>query len=76
MFKEYESKPIMRLAHEITDNDFILAVGEKMFELQSKDGDIEFVAYEQPEVGDYVVFLNDEDVYHCNAKVFEERNIV
>ena len=64
------------MAHVITDNDFIEQVGEKEFVLQTEVGNIEFVAYESPEIGDYVVYLNKDDVYHCNAKVFAERNII
>tara|TARA_R110002074_G_C12099254_1_gene624863 strand:- start:47 stop:550 length:504 start_codon:yes stop_codon:yes gene_type:complete len=76
MFKEFKIKPITRLAHMITDDDYVEKVGEKEFILQSEGGNIHFVAYEQPELGDYVIYLNQDDVYHCNAKVFAERNVL
>jgi hypothetical protein len=38
--------------------------------------DATFVAHEHVQAGDYIVYLNDEDIYHCSKTVFEERNIV
>ncbi len=29
-----------------------------------------------PKAGDYIVYLNDKDVYHCSEEVFRGRNIV
>ena len=88
MFKEYESKPITRLAHKITDTDsvvksegkestFILSINTET----EGSGPIEFKAYDKPCVGDYVVRLlenNDggEELYHCRAEVFAERNVI
>ncbi len=37
---------------------------------------IRFKAYEPPMAGDYIVYLNNNDVYHCSEKVFKERNVV
>lgn len=79
MFKEYESKPIKRLAHLVVESDVIKELKEESTSTLTsiEHGKvIEFKHYEPVKVGDYVVFLNDDDVYHCNAKVFADRNIV
>ena len=75
-FKEYESKPVVRLAHEVTDKDVITKVGEATFEIVSGEDSISFKAYEAVKTGDFIVFLNDKDVYHCNRKVFGDRNYI
>ena len=73
-FKEYESKPIKRKAYCIKEVDFeyITNIKPNLFEL---DG-TEFQAYEEIKVGSYIVYLNKDDVYHCNEEVFKDRNIV
>ena len=79
MFKEYQSKPIVRLAHQINVDDKIsfspkestLLISNKEYPLG-----IEFKHYENVLIGDWVVHLNDDAVYHCTDKVFQERNIV
>jgi len=75
-FKSYESKPVTRLAHRITDNDVIQALPDCTYALAVDGVDVFFKAYTTPIAGDYVVYLNEDDVYHCTAKVFRERNIV
>ena len=77
-FKEYQSKPIKRLAHKVTAGDVITKVEgqEATFNLISGKSDVDFKAYEEVNIGDYIVFLNDNDIYHCNAEVFAERNII
>lgn len=76
-FKTYQSKPIERLAHCITADDVISRQGDKLYQIRFKDGRVyPFVAHQAVETGDYVVYLNDEDIYHCSAEVFRERNIV
>ncbi len=90
MFKKYQSKPVERLAYKIkeTDSVWLLRGGEVAMQTEkSTTGErvvyfnnsavyLKFVAHEFVNVGDYIVFLNDIDIYHCNAKVFAERNIV
>lgn len=74
-FKEYQSKPITRLAHEITETDIISELGPKLFRLKFKTGEtFHFVAHETIKSGDFIVYLNENDIYHCNRKVFAERN--
>lgn len=77
MFKEYQSKPITRLAHKINDTDGLVYLPENSEASITVDGSaLTFKCYEEPAIGDYVCYLNDEDIYHCNAKVFAERNII
>lgn len=74
-FKPYESKPITRLAHEITETDIISKQGPKLFQLKFRSGEAyNFVAHETVKTGDFIVYLNENDIYHCNRKVFAERN--
>lgn len=77
MFKNYFSKPTIRNAHKITDADRITALDDSTSMLQAENMlGVAFKHYELVNVGDYIVFLNDNDVYHCNAKVFADRNII
>ncbi|GAB2799035.1 hypothetical protein GCM10027040_27560 [Halomonas shantousis] len=75
-FRKYQSKPITRLAYQVQPNSRITKVGEATWRIEIADKQIDFKAYEPVMVGDYIVYLNDQDVYHCNAKVFAERNVV
>lgn len=76
-FKEYQSKPIKRLAYRIREDDAgrITKVGEATYQLHVDGKPVDFQAYEPVNPGDYIVYLNDSDIYHCNAKVFAERNV-
>lgn len=78
MFKSYQSKPITRLAHRITEKDVIkkVEIEEATYKIWLLDKTVKFKAYKSVNVGDYVVYLNDDDIYHCNATVFAERNEV
>lgn len=79
-FKEYESKPVRRLAFQINQEHLIFKVEDKeatygtFYNVQ--DTPVLFKAYEEPKIGDWVVKLTEEDTYHCTDKVFRERNIV
>jgi hypothetical protein len=76
-FNRYESRPITRLAHCINAASSLEQCEEPNTWAVLVDGHrITFKAYEAPLVGDYVVYLNDEDVYHCTQEVFVARNIV
>ena len=78
MFKKYDSKPVTRLAHKITEHDTIIKVMEKdaTFQLKALDRVVTFKAREPIKTGDYIVYHNCNYLYHCNAKVFAERNII
>ncbi len=72
MFKEYQSKPIIRKAMKIE-------TASLMYDKDSSEAyyeNVTFKCYEEPKIGDYICYLNSEDIYHCNAKVFAERNII
>ncbi len=72
-FKDYTSRPITRRAAVIPDD----AIIEYFPDGQTASvGGFEFKCYEMPKHGDYVCYLSDDDIYHCNATVFKERNIV
>lgn len=78
MFKDYQSKPVTRSAHRVVESDVITKIDEATSLLQSKDftEELHFKHYAPVLVGDYVVYLDGEDVYHCSAAVFAERNVV
>lgn len=79
MFKDYKSKPITRSAHQITKSDRITKVEgeESTYIIFCKyKMDIKFKAHEKVNIGDYVIYLTDGDIYHCPKRVFEERNII
>jgi len=78
MFKRYQSKPIERLAYQIQPEDSIYEDKHDSYCTVKKNKleMITFVAHEEVKVGDYIVYLNKDDIYHCNAKIFAERNII
>lgn len=84
-FVPYESKPVTRMAFQITESHVIIkpknvegsqyTIGHINLEgVITKP--ISFKAYETPKVGDWVVRLTDTDTYHVTDAVFRERNIV
>ena len=76
-FKEYQSKPIVRLAYEVLDSDSINVEEKESTSSLVIDGEkVFFKHYEPVSAGDFIVYLNDEDIYHCSRVVFEERNII
>lgn len=78
-FKKYQSKPIERLAYLIKPEDEIEQnLPDKDCAVYPDAGQwsIDFVAHEKVNKGDYIVYLNEDDIYHCSAKVFTERNII
>lgn len=78
-FKAYQSKPITREAYRIAAEDTVVfdAEASRGFLVQAGTGaELDFAAFQEIEAGDYVVHLSAEDIYHCSAEVFHERNIV
>lgn len=77
-FERYESRPITRLAHKITEDDVITGGAEESsYLLRTKDGEhFVFKAFQEIYTDDYIVYLNQDDIYHCSKDVFLERNIV
>ncbi len=76
MFKEYESKPITRLALQITDLTELESVDDTTLRFTKGKVAVLVKHYEPVKVGDFIVYLNESDIYHCSEKVFKERNIV
>lgn len=84
MFQPYESKPIIRMAVQITtvmQYDIEKVGGEESSWIWYVTGTgiperISFKAYEVPRVGDWIVRLTESDTYHVTDEVFRERNIV
>lgn len=71
-FKAFESKPIYRMAMEITDDSRVTEIATNDYSYEG----IRFKAYEQPKTGDYICRLSMDDTYHVSRKVFFERNHV
>ena len=78
MFKDYESKPIIRKAHQITKDDTITKLKvESTYMLQVPgEKNVIFKMHEKHNLGDYVIYGNDNDIYHCDAQTFAERNVI
>lgn len=78
MYTRYESKPITRLAYQITRNDVITEANEEATYTLKVDSwlPVIFKATEPVKLGDYIIYLSETDIYHCDATVFAERNIV
>ena len=72
IFKDYESRPIIRKAYEIKPSDVISVVDESTAMI----GQVKFKHYEKIKPWDFIVYLDDADIYHYSRKVFMERNIV
>jgi hypothetical protein len=76
-WSEFKSKPITRLAWCIPQDAFLSYTPERSECVAvSALGSVTFKCYEQPKVGDYVCYLKADDVYHCSAAVFAERNVI
>jgi hypothetical protein len=75
LFKEYESKPVKRLAYRIKEGDSLYHMSGDQWHVVVGSFTINFKAHETVHVGDYVVYLTDTDTYHCSDKVFRERNL-
>lgn len=76
MFKPYQSKPVVRMAYEVKQNDCIEKIDEQTSEIVSAEGYVRFKHYEPVKAGDFIVKLTESDTYHCSRAVFFERNIV
>jgi len=75
-FKEYESKPITRLAYRITGKEGLQAVDNNTFIIDIGDNNVTFKAHETVFPGDFVIYQSEDDVYHCRQAVFHDRNVV
>lgn len=76
-FRPYQGKPVVRLAYEITEADTVVKGTEpSTSEICIAGTWYSFKHYVAVKAGDYVVFLNDKEIYHCERAVFLERNEV
>lgn len=76
-FRSYHGKPVIRVAYEITEADTVVKASEPSTSEICIEGTwYKFKHYVDVKAGDYVVFLNDNDIYHCERAVFLERNEV
>lgn len=81
-FTRYLGKPITRDAYQLNDIDLALMSCDpetKRATLDIEGVPIAFAYHCEPseiKAGDYVVFLNEQDTYHCSQEVFEDRNEV
>lgn len=79
-FNLYQSRPIERLATQIKSGGFLeKLVGEEStyrYTNEQQGVDVTFKAHQEPVAGDYICYLNDNDVYHVDAKTFADRNIL
>lgn len=84
MFNLYESKPVQRKALQIPlNNGNLMFKGGDNWNFECftpgatpEHVNIDFKAHQTVERGDWIVYLNENDVYHCSDAVFRERNIV
>lgn len=75
-FKEYQSKPVIRLAYELKEGDYIGKSGFDRYCTVIDGKRVTFTANKVPLVGDFVIYINDEDIYHCPRSIFLDRNTV
>lgn len=84
-FREYQGRPVVRLAYRIKEGDTIVDADEGKCRLTSAEGmDITFAGdLTDIQAGDYVSHLDDygghsvgEALYHCPACVFADRSVV
>lgn len=75
-FQRYQSRPITRLAHEIEEDAAIQEIRENTYCTLIDGHGVIFKAYQTPLPGDFIVYLTEEDTYHCAREVFLERNVV
>ncbi len=81
-FKVFTGKPTERLAYQLTEQDIQhLSMNQSTKKANlviDKCFTLSFAfhcPFDEIKAGDYVVFLNSEDTYHCSEEVFNERNI-
>jgi hypothetical protein len=77
MFNTYESKPVTRIAYQLQPEDIIVQYGlSDEYKVVIEGNWVTFKAHQAIEDYDWVVYLTEEDVYHCSDEVFRARNIV
>lgn len=80
MYKEYKSIPQVRMACEMKEDGKLTKVKAGIFKYERKGagGMTELVEFGvnakqgTPKLGDYIVKLNDDDIYHVEKEQFEK----
>ena len=75
-FKRYPSRPITRLAYEIQEDDVLSSRTPGEWQITVGTERVTFKAHAIPETGDFVVYQNAEDIYHCPREVFLGHSVV
>jgi hypothetical protein len=77
MWMIYQAKAVERTAIRIEDKNLITQIDKDTYEyLSPVAGKIKFKAHQEPDSGDYIVRLTEDDTYHCSDAVFNERNVI
>lgn len=79
MFKEYQSRPVMRMARQITEKDKIDFDAETRKAVVTREADgkeFKVNTSSRPVAGDYLVFQNEARVNYVPKEQFEEENII
>lgn len=75
-FSLYEGRTVYRKATQITEEGVVSELSDGRYSYTCGDTKVVFAAHEPVKTGDYIVYLTEKDTYHCNAKVFKERNYI
>lgn len=73
-FKSFASKAVTRFAYEVKQDDFFKVIDETTMQFVVDGVARQFKHYEPVQPGDFIVFLKDDDIYHCRRDVFADRN--
>lgn len=72
-FEDFTTKPQKRKALQIKpEHNLRYDKWETRAVIETESGTITFAAYNEPSIGDYVVYLNSSDIYHCPEETFNE----
>lgn len=74
-FKAHQTKPTKRLAYQIKASDNIRSINRNTYSIILANELIRFKAHETIFPGDFIIALDDDDIYHCREDVFKERYI-
>lgn len=80
VFAEYHRRPMVDLAHEITSTELetMSLGGSNQIHDQAtmviNEQLITFTYSQRVNVGDFICYANESDIYHCPKAVFDERH--
>ncbi|HAS6385918.1 TPA: hypothetical protein RZA60_003324 [Vibrio vulnificus] len=79
-FKVYQGKAIMRTAYEVQADDVIVPLkqadtgGPSLSEIAISGERYAFAHFEPVIPGDFICYLDEQDIYHVRRSVMEQRN--